>query len=138
MGQLPLPVDPKFAGNTAWDEQLKALRAAVEHLTRKEVGWALGVTDSALGDALFERDKKRWSARWTHVVKAMLAQRYDEVSRELLSALCQTDVLVTPFGIDESELMTVEDERDAYRRELAKTEHGKAAIARIAGKGRRR
>lgn len=137
MPQLAFVYDPAFEGGKAWEEQLKALRAAVEHLSRKEVAWALGVTDSALGDALFERDKKRWAARWTHIVKAMLAQGHDDVSRELLAALCNADVIVTPFSIDESEAMTVEDERDAYRRELAKTEQGKAAIARITGKKRR-
>lgn len=139
MGQLALVYEPKHTGGECWKNQLEVLRVAVEHLTRKEVAWQIGVTDQALGDALFERDKKRWAAKWTHIVKAMLAQRYDEVSVDLLRKLCEFDLAATPYEVDEPRELTPEEEAAGYRAELARMgEEGRAAIARVKGKGKKK
>jgi hypothetical protein len=119
MGQLSLVYPPGTVGAEAWQQQLEVLRKAVEHLTRKEVAWALGVTDQALGDALYERDRKRWAAKWTHIVKAMLAQRHDQLSTELMRALCESDMTATPLEVGEPREMTPEEMVAALRRELA-------------------
>src|SRR3990167_10569837 len=132
MGQLEIAYDPKYEGRQSWDRQLDLLRLVVEHLTRKEVAWCLGVTDQALGDALFERDRKRWAAKWTHVVKAMLRRRYDAGSVDLLRRLCESDLELTPYVVDEARELSPVEQAAAYRSELAGLgDEGKAAIARV-------
>ncbi len=139
MSQLSLVYRPAHAGGEAWQRQLEVLRAIVEHLGRKEVAFELDVTGSALGDALHERDRKRWAAEWTHVVKAMLAHRYDDASRALLLQLCEADLEVTPLTVGEPRGLTPEELAIAYRRELAALgADGKAAIDRVLGKGKRK
>ena len=122
--QLSITYKPSYEGGEAWEIQLGVLRKAVEHLTRKEVAWELGVTDQALGDALFERDRKRWAAKWTHIVKAMLAARPgDDVACDLLRRLCDSDVVVTSLVVCEPVEMSDEEE---------------AAVARLLERLRRR
>ena len=137
-GQCSLVYAPSYSGREAWLAQLEVLRAAVIHLTPKEVIDQLDVSKSTLSQSLHEQADKRWAAEWTHVVKAMLAQRYDEVSIDLLRKLCDMDLTVTTYVVEEPCGMTPEQERDAYRAELARTEGGKAAIARVLAKGKRK
>jgi hypothetical protein len=130
--QLSLTYRPAHAGAESWQLQLEVLRAVVEHLGRKEVAFELDVTGSALGDALHERDRKRWAAEWSHVVKAMLAQRYDDVSRELLSQLCETDIALSTMELVERRTLTPEEMVKELRRELvAMGATGQAAIDRV-------
>lgn len=136
--QLSIVYKPSYEGGEAWQRELEVLRKAVEHLTRKEVAWELGVTDQALGDALFERDRKRWAARWTHIVKAMLYMRRDDVSRNLLRLLAEAEMICTPFIVDESVEMTPEEIAAYYERELrGMGDAGKAAIDRVKRRGRK-
>jgi hypothetical protein len=136
--QLSLVYRPAVEGGDAYQRQLEVLRKAVEHLTRKEVAWELGVTDQALGDALFERDRKRWAAKWTHIVKAMLHVRRDDVSRNLLRLLVESDAICTPFVVDEVVDLSPEEINAAYERELrGMGDAGKAVIDRIRRKGRK-
>lgn len=140
MGQLALTYRPEYTGHEAWQLQLDILRAAVTHLTPKEVLFELGIAKSTLSEALGEKNDKRWAAEWTHVIKAMLSQRYDEVSIELLQKLCEADVIVTPLTVGEPRGMTAEEERDAYRSILNQTPEGRAAVDHVQrrGKGKRR
>ena len=139
MGQLAIAWSPAYAGNEAWQLQLAVLRAAVDHLTPKEVLDVIDVNKSTLSDALHERNEKRWAARWTHIVKAMLSKRYDEVSIDLLQRLCEADLAVTTLVVGEPRPLTVEEERDALRAELARMgTEGNAAIDRVRGKAKRR
>lgn len=135
MSQLAISFDAAWAGREAWQSQLDVLRAAVTHLTPKEVLDTIDVAKSTLSEALHERNDKRWAAEWTHVIKAMLAKRYDDVSRDLLRKLCEFDVATTTYEIGESRPMTDAELAVAYRAELARLgDQGKAAIDRIHGK----
>ncbi len=134
--QLALSYPAAYVGGDAWTRQLDVLRAAVKHLGPKEVAFELDVGGTQLADALNERDRKVWHARWTRVVKAMLVAKRDETASELLRALVDIDVVTTPFAISEDVELTPEEEAQALRRELAKFgDAGKAAIQRV---GRRR
>lgn len=136
--QLSIAYKPSYEGGEAWQRQLEVLRKAVEHLTRKEVAWELGVTDQALGDALFERDRKRWAAKWTHIVKAMLHMRRDEVSRNLLLLLAESEMICTPFVVDEPTVWTPEELNACYERELrGMGDAGKAVLDRVKKRGRK-
>jgi hypothetical protein len=136
--QLGLVYQPSYSGNEAWLLQLEVLRAAVTHLTPKEVCDQLDISKSQLSQAVNEQADKRVAAEWVHVIKAMLSKRYDDGSQELLRKLCELDMTVTPFAIGEPQAMTPEEERDAYRAELARLgEEGKAAIDRVKRKARR-
>lgn len=136
--QLAIAYPADYVGDQAWQRQLEAIRAAVQHLRAKEVAFVLDVGATHLSDALHERDRKVWHGRWTHVIKAMLAaQHADETAAELLRQIVEADVAATPFTICEAEAMTPEQEAAALRRELAKFgDAGKAAINRVRG-GRR-
>lgn len=83
MRQLPLSYDPAHAGVEAWQNELEAIRAAVNHLGVKEVTFKLDVAKSTLSEALNERNEKRWAASWTHVVLAMLASRHTDACDQL-------------------------------------------------------
>jgi predicted kinase len=136
--QLGLTYRPSYAGHEAWQLQLEALRSAVTHLVPKEVCDQLDISKSQLSQALHEQADKRMAAEWIHVIKAMLAQRYDDVSQELLRTLCNLDMTVTAFEIGDPKGLTPEQERDAYRAELARLgDEGKAAISRVLKKGKR-
>jgi hypothetical protein len=141
MSQLGFRYRPAHEGHEIWLQQLETLRAAVAHLEPKNVLFELDISKSTLSEALNEKNDKRWAAEWTHIVKSMLSQRYDELSRELLGKLCEFDIAVTPFVVSEPHALTPEQERDAYRAELARTEEGRAAIDRVRklskGKGKR-
>lgn len=141
--QLKIAYKPSYEGGEAWEHQLEVLRKAVEHLTRKEVAWEIGVTDQALGDALFERRdangrSKRWYAKWTHIVKAMLHAKHDDISRDLLRRLAEADMIATPFLVEEPVELTAEEFNALYERELrAMGAEGKAVIERVRKRGRR-
>jgi len=132
--QLSLVYKPAHAGGEAWQRQLAVLRTIVEHLGRKEVAFELDVNGSTLSDALNERDRKRWAAEWTHVVKAMLSMRHDEISAKLLRELANADVANTPFVLDESLDLTAEEIVAALKRD----DDGKAALERVLRKRGRR
>lgn len=137
--QLALSYPASFVGREAWQRQLDAIRAAVKHLTAKEVAHELDVGPTHLSDALNERDRKVWHAHWTHVLKAMLASRVgDELAADLLRQLAEADVSTTPFAIEVDEALTPEEEAAALRRELLRFgDSGKAAIDRVKKRGRR-
>lgn len=137
-GQLGLVYTPSYSGHEAWQAQLEVLRAAVIHLTPKEVIDQLDVSKSTLSQALHEQADKRWAAEWTHIVKAMLAQRYDEVSIDLLRKLCDRDLAVTVYIVEECRELTPAEEAAALRFEMARLEGGRAALARVAAKGKRK
>ncbi len=118
-GQLALVYRPAHAGGEAWQRQLEALRIAVEHLGRKEVAYEIDVNGSTLSDALNERDRKRWAAEWTHVVKAMLASKHDEISAELLRKVCEADMTTTALVVS-AELDLSPDDLATIERALAK------------------
>lgn len=137
--QLSIGFKPSYAGGEAWQAQLIVLRTAVEHLGRKEVAFELDVNGSTLSDAMNERDRKRWAAEWTHVVKAMLAMRHDDISRDLLRKIVEADTANTPLTVDEQTVLTPEEMNLAYERELrALGDSGKAAIDRIKRRARSR
>lgn len=141
MAQLALVYAPSHTGSEAWQRQLEALRLAVDYLGRKEVAFELDISGSALGDALHERDRKRWAAEWTHVVKAMLVAKHEDEARALLEALCTADLDVTSFVLEEPRELTPLEQAAAFRAELARLgADGKAAIDRVLaiGKGRRK
>ncbi len=139
MSQGWLLYSPAVTGREAWLAQLEVIRAAVIHLTPKEVIDEIDIAKSTLSQALSEAADKRWAAEWTHVVKTMLARRHDDVSTDLLRKLCEHDTTVTPFVVDEPRNLTPEQERDGYRSELARMGgDGKAAIDRALGKGKKR
>lgn len=67
-------VDALIDGNATWERQRAALSTAVRHLGAKEVAFVLGTRENRVLDALDGRGGKVWHARWTHVIKAMLAR----------------------------------------------------------------
>lgn len=107
-GQLSLIYAPSHAGGVAWRSQLESIRAAVNYLGLKEVAFELDVSGSLLCDALNERDRKRWAGEWTHVVKAMLVAKRDDIASKLLRQLVEGDVANTPFAVDDSEITEAE------------------------------
>lgn len=138
MGQLSIAYKPSYAGGEAWQRQLVVLRAAVEHLGRKEVAFEIDVSGSALSDALNERDRKRWAAEWSHVIKAMLDQRADEVSQKLKLQLVEIDAVTASLVVSEPVDLTPEELAAGFERELkALGADGKAAIDRVRKRGRR-
>lgn len=136
--QLALSYSASYVGRRAWVSQLETLRSAVKHLGLKEVAFELDVGGTHLSDALNERERKVWHAHWTHVVKAMLGAKHDELASELLRAMVDADVAATPFAITEDEALTPEEEAAALRRELLSFgAAGKAAVDRVKRRGRR-
>jgi hypothetical protein len=132
--QLSIGFKPSYAGGESWQAQLILLRTAVEHLGRKEVAFELDVNGSTLSDALNERDRKRWAAEWTHVLKAMLSIRRDDISRDLHRKLVEADAV--GFVVEEQAALTPEEMNAAYERELrALGDGGKAAIERVRRRG---
>lgn len=112
--QLSLTYRPAHLGGEAWQRQLAVLRAAVEHLGRKEVAFELDVGGSALSDALAERQgsdgrRRRWYAEWTAIVTAMLALRTDETAASLLKQLVECAAENTIFVVDEEIDLTPEE-----------------------------
>jgi hypothetical protein len=107
--QLSLTYSPSYIGGQAWLKQLEVLRTAVNHLGEKEVAYAIDTAGSTLSDALNERRDRRWRAEWTHVVKAMLAQRYaDEIAAGMLRAIVLSDVEASGFDLVDPDRMTPE------------------------------
>lgn len=131
--QVALSFPAAYVGREAWARQLEALRAAVKHLTAKEVAFELDVGNTHLIDALNENNRKVWHGHWTHVVKAMLGARHgDELAAELLREIVESDVSATPFTITDDIALTPEEEAAALRRELLKFgDAGKTAVERI-------
>lgn len=137
--QLALSYPASFVGREAWQRQLDAIRAAVKHLTAKEVAHELDIGPTHLSDALNERDRKVWHGHWTHVLKAMLGSRHgDDVAADLLRQIVEADVAATPFAVTEDVQLTPEEEAVALRRELLKFgDAGKAAVDRLRKRARR-
>lgn len=137
--QLGLAYPAAYVGREAWQRQLDAIRAAVRHLTAKEVAHELDVGPTNLSDALNERDRKVWHGHWTHVLKAMLAARHgDDVAADLLRQIVEADVCTTPFAVSDEVELTPEQEASALRRELLKFgDAGKTALDRVKKRGRR-
>lgn len=135
--QLSIAYKPAYEAREIHERRLSVLRTTVEHLGRKEVAFELDISGSQLSDALNERDRKRWAAEWTDVVKQMLAnRRADDVARDLLHQLLDIDVLGTGFAVDPADVMTPEEEAAAYRAALLKTDGGKAIVDRIRKRSR--
>lgn len=138
--QQEIAFSPSWSAGIAWkgDDglggQLETIRAAVRHLGPKEVAWELKIDAQRLSDALHERERKNWYARWTHVLKAMLVARRDPTARELLRALVICDVANTPFEIDEADELSSDDIAHGYRNADRKT---RVAIARLLDGSRR-
>lgn len=79
-------------GNATWERQRVALSTAVHHLGAKDVAYVLGTGEQRVLNALEGQAGKVWHARWTHVVKAMLAARpKDDVAIALLRTIVQLD-----------------------------------------------
>lgn len=137
--QLNLPAPAAYAGGQAWNRQLEAIRAAVWHLGAKEVAYELDVSGTNLSDALHERERKHWHAKWTHVLKAMLAgKRGDEIASDLLRAIVEADV-GAEFTIVNSVELSAEEEVVLLRRELSKFgDAGQAAVNRLTKAWRRK
>ena len=122
MPQAALNFGATYHGSEAWEAQLEVLRSAVSHLGAKEVAFQLDINRSTVSESLHPpssnqskggepRYERRWAAEWTHTVKAMLAARIgDQVAFDLLKRLCETDVVTTPFIVDEPVEMTPEEE----------------------------
>lgn len=135
MGQLSLVYKPAHAGHETWQLELDLLRVVVAHLGHKEVAFELDINGSTLSDALHERANKRWAAEWTHIVKAMLSQRYDEPSHDLLVRLTDLGASFCPDDPPRSP----EELAAAFEVELKKMgEAGERAISRVRGTKRRR
>ena len=138
MTQLAVAWPPTYVGDQTWEREIDALRAAVRHLTPKEVAYALDVSATQLSDALYERERKIWHPRWTHVVKAMLAAEHTEFALELWRSIVESGVDGSPWTLVENEKLTLEEEAALLRSELARFgEAGKAAAAKVP-KGRKR
>ncbi len=136
--QLSISYPASYVGRENWNTALDIIRAAVKHLTAKEVAHVLDVNGTHLSDALHERDRKVWHAHWNYTLKAMLVERGDEVSLDLLSALVDVDVAATPFAITTDVELTPEEVARRALAELARFgAAGKAAAERAKGKVRR-
>lgn len=137
--QLGLVYAPSYLGREAWQRQLDVIRAAVKHLTAKEVAFELDIGATVLSDALSESQRKVWHAHYTHVLKAMLAARHDDdVAADLLRQIVDLDVVTTSYAITDDIELTPEEEAAAYRRALLKFgDAGKAEVDRIRKRGRR-
>lgn len=130
--QLALGYPAAYVGGEVWSQRLEVLRSAVNHLGLKEVAFELDVSGSQLSDSLNERDRKRWAAEWTDVLKAMLVNKRDDIAADLLRRLLELDVAGTSFAISEEAPLTAEEEAAQLRRELMRFgDAGKAAIDRI-------
>lgn len=135
--QLSIAYKPAYEAREMHDRRLSVLRTTVEHLGRKEVAFELDISGSQLSDALNERDRKRWAAEWTDVVKQMLVNRRgDVVGHDLLAQLLDIDVLGTGFAIEAADVLTPEEEAAAYRAALLKLDGGKAIVERIRKRSR--
>lgn len=132
--QLSLSYRPAFVGREAWLLQLEAIRAAVLHLGHKEVAYELDIAGSYLSDALNERDRKEWKGSWTLVLLAMLEQRRDNVSDALALRILAAAAELSPYTLAERVEMTAEEQLA----ELERTPEGRAALAAVQRKGRRR
>lgn len=136
--QVAITFPAGYVGREAWDRQLEVIRAAVKHLGPKEVTFVLDIGATQLSDALNERDRKVWHAHWTHVLKAMLVAKRDEIAEDLLRQLVDIDVSATPFAITDDAPLTAEEESAALRRELLKFgEAGRTAVARVKARAKR-
>lgn len=138
--QLPIPFAAGYLGKQAWMRKLEVLRAAVQHLTAKEVAHVLDVSGTHLSDALHERDRKAWHDWWTGTLIAMLAERRhtDAIADDLLRQLAESQIATSPFALVDDVPMTSEEECAALRRSLLKFgEAGKAEIDRLRKRGRR-
>jgi hypothetical protein len=122
MRQLAISYPAIFLGKQAWTRKLEILRAAVQHLTAKEVAHVLDVTGTNLSDALNERDRKAWHDWWTGVVLAMLTERRhaDPIADDLLRQLAEACIVTSPFILTDDEEMTPEERAAQYRRALLK------------------
>lgn len=130
--QLSLMYRPSHAGREAWQVQLEALRAAVAHLSAKEVSYELDVSCSQLSDAMAERDRKRWAGEWTLVVLAMLEAKHDEVADSLARAIIESHAALSAFVLEERRALTPEERAAAYEAELLTMgTAGQSAIARV-------
>lgn len=137
--QVALSFPADYVGQETWNRQLESLRAAVTHLGLKEVAFVLDISGTHLSDSLNERERKNWHARWTHVVKAMLAAKHnDPTAADILRAITDADVANTPFALTEDVTLTPEEEAASLRRELLRFgDAGKAAVERVKKRGRR-
>lgn len=110
--QLELTYRPRFVGQQQWVNHLEAIRAAVDHLTRKEVCYELGCKDTYLAAALRppspeddderkDEQRKYWRAPWTLIVLAMLNAQYSEVADEHAAKILGTQARLTRFTVDE-------------------------------------
>lgn len=131
--QMSLAYEPSYAGKQSWTHQLEAIRLAVAHLGLKEVCFELDVSGSAVSDALNERDRKRWAAEWTHVVKAMLVKRGDTMALELLANILRASLEGTHFVLDVEHQLTAEEILERLKRD----DRGREAIARVLEVSRR-
>lgn len=132
--QLSLGYRPAFIGREAWLLQLEAIRAAVMHLGHKEVAYELDVGGSYVSDALNERDRKEWKASWTLVILAMLEQRRDEMSDALALKILRPATELSPYILAERIELTAEEQLA----ELRRLPEGRAALAAVQRRGRRR
>lgn len=138
LAQVALTYGARHAGNESWARELELLRAAVAHLTPKEVAAEIDISGSALADAMNERDNKRWAARWTRVVMSMLIDKGDDVSHRLVRGLIDEYAAPTAFVVEERQVMTPKELAAAYERELRRFgESGEHAIS-LARRGGRR
>lgn len=133
--QQALAFPAAYVGGEAWDAELEAIRSAVKHLGPKEVAWELNVSPQQLSDSLNERERKNWHGRWSQTVLAMLVQRRDETSAELLGAIARARLAVTRFTVSAPIDLSADDVAHGYRNAAPDQQ---AAIARILGRDAKR
>lgn len=125
--QLAISYPADYVGKQAWERQRDALRAAMKHLGAKEVAFKLDTGHTHVSDALNGVERKVWHPHWTHIVKAMLASLHDDMTaREILRAICESEVDYTPFALRDDDYVSPEDEATWARVEAAKKRKARA------------
>jgi len=134
--QFSFVFDPKSNGDETWEVERTALRDAIALLSLKEVAFQLDVNRSAISDAIDERKtensngnvtEKRWAARWTHVIRAMLMKRGDKASLDIVERLVDAHTIGTQFIVDDPDYS--DEEVEAAQRVVDSAKRRRARIA---------
>lgn len=84
MTQISLEFGPDARARECWTAVLLALRAAIDSIGHKDLAYRLDVAPSLLSEALAERERKHFQARW---LPTILLLAPDPHRRAILDAL---------------------------------------------------
>ncbi len=124
--QLSLIYSPATEGRKDFLACVEALRSALAYLGLKDVAFELDVGSTYVGDALSERDRKRWACEWTFVIKRMLQKRGDVLALQLLRNIVLCELVGTELELaGENEIS--DDEMKAALAAIASVRRAKKA-----------